>query len=141
MVGPSLSSSDIDLAQDAFPEQGFLDTEDLGTNSVRFDMARTLARYSDQDVVPGDSLVVDIAAVREGGELVGDVLMHYNLQANPLFDPYRTSGLPSQGTVVGVPASNGRYFPANRFAFDLPDENFLFPGSAALLFLRREEIW
>ncbi len=121
--GPSLYASEVYLGQDAFPAQGHLDLEDLGTNSVRFDMALDVDFFNDNVVDPGDSVVVDVASVRSGAELVGDVLMHYRLRANPVFDPYRTSGLPNQGTVVGELGTI-----EGRFAFDLPDENFLFPG-------------
>jgi hypothetical protein len=126
--GPSLYASEVYLGQDAFPAQGYLNLEDLGTNSVRFDMARDVNFFNDNVIDPGDSVVMDVASVRSGAELVGDVLMHYRLRPNPVFDPYRTSGLPNQGTVTGVPASQGTYTIEGRFAFDLPDENFLFPG-------------
>ena len=79
-------------------------------------MALDVDFFNDNVVDPGDSVVVDVASVRSGAELVGDVLMHYRLRANPVFDLYRTSGLPNQGTVAGELGTI-----EGRFGFDLSD--------------------
>lgn len=115
--GPGLSVEEQDLANDGFPESGFLDRQALGANSVRFDRA-----------AGGDSVVVRCAAVREGSTLTGPPAMHWRLDANPLFDAYRTTGLGPTGVVAGVEVSAGAPGDDSLFAFDLPDSAFLFPG-------------
>ncbi len=128
-IGPGTSARQIDLAQDNFPERGSIDMGDPGTHSVRFDMANTIALPGDNRIDPGDSLVVDISPVRAGADLDGDPQLHYILDANPIFDPYRTAGLPDMGSVVGMPAVGQSGFPTpGKWAFDLPDTGFLFPG-------------
>ena len=51
------------------------------------------------------------------------------MQRNPIFDAGRTSGLPDIGSVLGMPAvsSAGQVVP-DKWAFDLPDTGFFFPG-------------
>jgi hypothetical protein len=127
-IGPGMYAREIDLAQDNFPERQTIDFEDLGSHHVRFDMAKNISNISDLRNDPGDSLVVDIASIRSGADLDGDPELHYILDANPVFDPYRTSGLPAQGSVIGMPAVNNGYVSPDRWAFDLPDTGFLFPG-------------
>ncbi len=126
-IGPAMSASALRLAQDNFPDRGSIDTGDLGSHSVRFDMADHIG--SPERIDPGDSVVVDIVPVRAGADFHGDPELNYILEANPVFDPYRTSGLPDQGSVIGMPAigSSGNPGP-NKWAFDLPDTGFLYPG-------------
>jgi hypothetical protein len=130
--GPGMSSREIDLAQDNFPAIGEVDPVNLGNNSVRFDMANDISFGWDNGVNdPGDSIVVDVVALRAGSDLVDDPVLKFRLKRNPLFDPFRTSiyGPADEGTLVGVPASNGGLpVDPDRWAFDLPDSNFLFPG-------------
>ena len=127
--GPGMSAREIDLAQDNFPERGTMDMGDPGSHSVRFDMARNISLASHLRNDPGDSMVVDIVPVRTGADYDGDPELHYILDRNPVFDPYRSAGLPDQGTVVGWPARTitGAWVPG-KWAFDLPDTGFLFPG-------------
>jgi len=128
-IGPGTSSRQIDLAQDNFPERGSIDMGDPGTHSVRFDMAHTIALPGDNRIDPGDSIVVDISPVRAGADLDGDPQLYYILDANPIFDPYRTAGLPDMGSVIGMPAVGQSGLPTpGKWAFDLPDTGFLFPG-------------
>ena len=128
-AGPFMSAREIDLAQDAFPASGVLDETDPGTNSVRFDMARNIAPAEDSRNDPGDSLVVAIRPARSGAVLAGMPRMYYRVRPNPDFDPYRTAGLPLEGYVEGdsLVLGGGTVDPG-RFAFDLPDTGFLFPG-------------
>jgi len=127
--GPGMSARELDLAQDNFPARGTIDTGDLASHSVRFDMANNISLASALRNDPGDSIVVDISPVRAGADFDGDPVMHYTVDFNSVFDPYRTAGLPAVGSVVGMPAvgSSGSWTPG-KWAFDLPDTGFLFPG-------------
>ncbi|MCK9997493.1 MAG: hypothetical protein KAH56_14555 [Candidatus Krumholzibacteria bacterium] len=128
-IGPGMSSRELDLAQDNFPERGTIDYEDLGSHHVRFDMAANISPAAHMRNDPGDSIVVEIVSVRSGAELDGDPELHYIVDRNPVFDPYRTAGLPAAGSVPGMPAVgiSGNPTPG-KWAFDLPDTGFLFPG-------------
>ena len=126
--GPGMATREIDLANDGFPAVGEIDLGALGDNSIRFDMARDISLPAHQRNDPGDSITMDITPVRSGAALAGAPRLHYRLRANPLFDPYRTAGLPDAGYVEGVPAASGGTVAAGTWAFDLPDTGFLFPG-------------
>ncbi len=128
-LGPGMSAREIDLAQDNFPERGTIDTEDLGSHSVRFDMAHNISTSNHLRNDPGDSIVIHASPLRAGAELDGPPELHYIVKRNPVFDPYRTAGLPALGWVAGMPAVglSGIVTPG-RWAFDLPDTGFLFPG-------------
>ncbi len=123
--GPSMSTDELDLANDNFPAIGELDLENLGLNSVRFDMARNIAPSEDLRNDPGDSLIVQVTAGRAGAELVGPPVMNWVMDPNPIFDAFRTSefGTATSGSVDGVLVEG-----TTDWSFDLPDENFLFPG-------------
>ena len=136
-VGPGLAARVIDLAQDNFPAIGEVDLANLGNNSVRFDMANTSSLPVDQANVPGDSVVLDIVPLRVGAELVGVPQLHWVLRPNPVFDPYRTSsyGAAVSGVAAGYPATTASGPIPGRWAFDLPDSNFLFPGDVLHYFV------
>lgn len=126
IVGPVISTRERWLAQDAFPSSGTIDLADLGANDVPVDMAEDVGPDASPSVTPGDSLVCDVVAGRAGAVLFGPPRLHYLLRANPLFDPYRqhpASGWVDADTVFqfGAPI-------VDRWSFDLPDEDFLFPG-------------
>ncbi len=127
--GPSLTAVVNDLPHDTFPEGGQLDLVNPGNNNIRFDSGTDISAPSDLRNDPGDSVTLSIEPLREGATLVGMPRLHWNLKRNPAFDPYRTSGLPDRGSMDGwqVLDSNGVPLPV-RFAFDLPDTGFLFPG-------------
>ena len=86
---------------------------------------------------PGDTIVADIVPTREGSELTGAPKLHYLLKPNPIFTPaMRTAGLPDQGFVEGMPAvGSGGHIVPGRWAFDLPDTGFLFPGDVLHYYL------
>lgn len=113
---------------DAFPAGG-LDLGDLAANSVRFDMALNTGVRQVGAIVPGDSICVDILPGDPEGSLSALPEMHYRLRANPMFDPYRTSGLPALGYVEAdsVHWGDGTVI-SHRWSFDLPDTGFIFPG-------------
>ena len=124
---------EIDLAQDNFPEQGIMDFGNLGSNHVRFDMARNISQSSHLLNDPGDSIIVSIATLPF--DTSDWPKLNYILQTNPLFDPYRT-GFPSSGSVDGridyiweLPMTFHRY------SFDLPDTGFIFPGDVLHYFI------
>ena len=126
-AGPSLSARRIDLAQDGFPAAGILDQENPANNNVRFDMARNIALVQDMTIIPGDSLLVTISPRRPGAVMAEPPRLFYYLAANPAFDPYRDSGLGNEGYVEGI-RTDPAGVSGGRFAFDLPDSGFFFPG-------------
>ncbi|MFH2053096.1 MAG: FlgD immunoglobulin-like domain containing protein [bacterium] len=127
-TGPLLTAEDADLPQDAFPSIGFIDYGNLGANSIPVDMARNIAPLGSFRVQPGDSIVVTARAVSPGGVIQSPPLMHYHLEANPEFDPYRW--WPTFGTLVADSClgPDGVGLPGDRWCFDVPDEGFMFPG-------------
>ena len=128
-LGPAMYAREMDLAQDNFPERRTIDYEDLGSHHVRFDMANNISLSAHLRNDPGDSIVADIAVIRPGADFTGDPQLHYILDANPIFDPYRSSGLPVMGSVTGQPAVGVGGNPVqDKWAFDLPDTGFLYPG-------------
>jgi hypothetical protein len=137
--GPALVSWERNQAQDAFTESGIIDLNDLSLDNVRFDAALNLmpvGNYPD----PGDSLVVAATPSLPGAVLTSVPRMHYLLQRNPLFDPYRTSGLPDEGDVDGDSAFAAPGVPwQGRFSFDLPDTGFLYPGDVLHYFFVADE--
>ena len=128
-AGPAMSAREIDLAQDNFPAIGTIDYSNLDANSIRFDMAANIALPAELFNDPGDSIIVDVAAVRTGSELNDRPLLCYKLNPNPLFDAVRSSGLPLEGCVYGdtTYSASGTIL-ADRWNFDLPDTGFFFPG-------------
>ena len=134
--GPGMATREIDLANDGFPAIGEVNTADLGSNSIRFDMARNISQQAHLRNDPGDSITIDITPVRTGAVLTEAPRLHYRLKTNPLFDPYRTAGLPAVGSVAGVPAALGGTVTPGRWAFDLPDTGFLFPGDVLHYFVK-----
>ena len=107
-----------DLAQDGFPANGVIDEMDLSNNSIRFDTASSIAYSS---IVPGDSLTVSIAPLRDDASLARPPRMYFALKGNPLYDGLR-SNAPANDYVEGTNTWD------DEWAFDLPDEHFLYPG-------------
>lgn len=132
--GPSIVTNEQLLAQDGFPASGGLDAADLGANSVRFDMARNISSSLITRNDPGDSLVVEVKMVRAGSTLAEAPRLHWRLQPNPVFDAVRSSGWANSGSVACYPAHVGGALLAGRWAVDLPDTGFLFPGDVVHYF-------
>ncbi|MBD3219976.1 T9SS type A sorting domain-containing protein [bacterium] len=134
--GPSISARSIDLANDGFPAIGDVDLDDLSRNSIRFDMARSIAPADDLHNDPGDSVVVTVAVVSSGAELVRMPRMYVAMRANPLFDAHRVlpPNFSQQGDLVtGYVEADSAYGPGgwvqqDRYEFDLPDTGFFYPG-------------
>jgi hypothetical protein len=78
--------------------------------------------------------------VRSGSNLLGMPLLHYKLRRNPLFNPYRTSGLPDEGDVAGrLTYTSSGSLVQNRYNFDLPDTGFLYPGDVLQYYIRADD--
>ncbi len=137
---PSIFAYAADLAQGNFPTSGIINPLDLGSHSVRFDAARNISLPEELLNTPGDSLTFSAAPYREGAVLGGRPKGYYKLFANPLFDPYRTSGLPNGGWVEcdSIYNASGSVV-TDRWAFDLPDEGFFFPGDVIHYFYEMQE--
>jgi len=126
--GPGFSSRELDMAQDNFPARGSFDMGDLGSHSVRFDSANNISLAAHLRNDPGDTMVVDVVPVRAGAGLDGPPVMHYTVNRNAIFDPFRGPE-PAIGTTLGMPAVGISGSPTpGKWAFDLPDTGFLFPG-------------
>jgi hypothetical protein len=133
--GPGTSFREIDIANDNFPAIGEVDLANLGNNDVRFDMANSSSLAADLVNIAGDSIVFDITPVRAGADFVSNPQIHVMMKANPLFDDYRVlpAGFTQTGDIIegmaeGVPAENAAGPVAGKWAFDLPDEDFMYPG-------------
>jgi len=128
--GPTVSTREIDIAQDNFPEIGEVDYANLGRNHVRFDMARNISLAAHLRNDPGDSIFCDVQPVRTGAVLNDLPKMYYKISPgrNPdLFAAYRT--IPLQGWIYGDTTYTGGSTPiSDRYNFDLPDSSSLFPG-------------
>jgi hypothetical protein len=126
--GPVLAAYVPDLPHDAFPDQGLVDLDNLGTNHVRFDSGVNTA-FDEWSVPdrndPGDSVVIRVTSTDPDAEPAGAPRMHWRLQRNPTFDPYRSAGLPDEGSIEGWQTASSY---GSSWAFDLPDTGFLFPG-------------
>lgn len=126
LQGPSLSVREAELAHDAFPSVGLVDSSNMAAASVRFDMADLDPHFS-SGTIHGDSLALSAVTVRAGAVMADPPRLHYRLKRNPVFDGVRTSGLPDLGSVACAPMLNP--LPVEgRWTADLPDEGFLFPG-------------
>ncbi len=140
VIGPGLATRELEQAQDNFPAIGQVDYANLGNNSVRFDMANNISLATHLRNDPGDSVVFDCVVTRIGAALTGNPVMHYALNPNPLFNAYRSSGLPNVGTVECDSAKNNvGIVVANRFFADLPDEGFFFPGDVLHYFFEASD--
>ncbi len=136
--GPSMSTRELELAQDNFPAVDAIDFNNPASMHVRFDMANNISPMGHQRNDPGDSITINVVAARTGASLVGLPQMHYTMQSNSLFDEYRTA--PTSGMVLGVPVINSYGLPIpDKFAFDLPDTGLLFPGDVLHYYFRAED--
>ncbi|MFO7581993.1 FlgD immunoglobulin-like domain containing protein [Guyparkeria sp.] len=132
--GPVMTTSEVMLAQDNFPESGVLDLLELWSNGVRFDRAENTATPPLN--VPGDQLQVTITP-SPGAELLEwfPPQLHWKMKANPMFDMYRASEYWTDREGVAYGWSLG----GDTYAFDLPDTAFLYPGDVIHYYFEAEE--
>jgi len=135
-AGPGMSTREIDIAQDNFPEIGTIDY----ANRTLFDQARNISPPADLRCDPGDSILCDVRPIRAGSVLNDLPKLYYKLDPNPLFDPHRTAGLPLSGWVWGDSTftATGAWI-ADRYNFDLPDTGFFFPGDVIHYFIEGQD--
>ncbi|MCK4415319.1 MAG: DUF11 domain-containing protein [Candidatus Eisenbacteria sp.] len=136
--GPSLIAREIDLAQDAFPENGSIDYAVPENNWVRFDMARTL-EYSSMDYRAGDSLLVRVA-YSSGALWTAE--LRYVLSPNSLYNDVRVlppGAVDLGATIEGSVTCQASGDPSVWFA-DLPDSNLLFPGDVVHYYFAAQDI-
>ncbi|MFH1842384.1 MAG: FlgD immunoglobulin-like domain containing protein [bacterium] len=144
--GPAISTREIDIAQDDFPENGELNCADPCGMNVRFDMARDISLQNEPYIQPGDSIIFDIVALRTGTELAAMPELCYRLDPNPLFDFCRTA-IPAgdgntsyRGNTPGdsarITGPDGGDAVPDRFCFDLPDSGFFYPGDQIHYYIR-----
>lgn len=151
-AGPSITTRDLDVAQDNFPESGELNYSDLCANSVRFDMANSISPTADLYNNPGDTIFFDIVPIRAGSTLVMPPKMVVKMKANRLFESCRVlpDGFTStpidanwaliEGEVDGLETfTAGGAQVQDRFNFDLPDEYFFYPGDVIHYYIQAED--
>lgn len=131
---------------------------DMGLNDIRFDMAKNISEPDHRWNDPGDSIVVSIASVCGGSSVVTSYVggatpptLYFVIKLNPAFDmsvrlpvgPFTVNsgttgelvgGITSntggvmEGFVVGDHAVADGETSADKWMFDLPDLDFLYPG-------------
>ncbi len=120
--GPEILLHPANLFADAFVESGVIDPLDPAANSCRLDISTDVFMYAGNTVADhGDSLIATVTA-RPGGALTGNPVLHWVLHPNPDYDLVRGA---LRGSVTGFQVI-GPY--VDRFAFDLPDTGFFYPG-------------
>ncbi len=128
--GPEILVNEIDLFGDSFPEKGALDPVNLEENWCRVD--RSDADYQTVSTL-GDSLIAQVTPLRQGATVPVPPTMHWVMACNPTFDPVRPTAPEAQGILRGMVNgsvavnSSGTPLP-NKWAFDLPDSGWFFPG-------------
>ncbi len=133
--GPGMTTNELRIANDNFPEVDAINFLDLGSMHVRFDAAQNISPPAHLRNDPGDSTVIDIVPVRTGASLAGSPELHYVIDANPVFDAFRSA--PNAGISLGMPADPGTGIPDPvKWAFDLPDTGLLFPGDVLHYYIR-----
>ncbi len=125
--GPEILVSEKTSFMDAFPEQGELNPDDLVSNWCRMDSALDLDN-DDLRFAPGDSLVAMITPLRPGANGVGAPELHWVLACNPHFNTVRPTAPGSDNILRGMALGSETYSGSTKWAFDLPDTGWFFPG-------------
>ena len=145
--GPTLATREIDLFGDSFAGSGLADVSTQAARDLldcRVDMNRSVSPAS-VPIRSGDSLMVDVTSVIPGVGItdpVDQITLHYSLNLNPFFEAEIRPNAPttslgtglygwdeSEGSVPAAQSTTTAGVPvANRYYFDLPDENFMYPG-------------
>jgi hypothetical protein len=158
LSGPVFATRTIDLFQDSFAQSGATDVSTAlarDTHDVRLDMARDV-NTGNVFNVPGDSIIFDVTSVIPGVAItdsINQIAMHYSLNMNPTFEAAIRGNAPvtdagaglygwdqSEGVVQASQAftSTGAAL-GDRYAFDLPDVNFMYPGDVLEYYIRAED--
>lgn len=99
--GPAIVSQRVSRFQDSFPNSGTIDTSgDLADLSIRLDGGRDIIRTTGLNNLAADSMTITVTSVRPGTDLAAAPIMHWVLDANPLFDGVRV--LPGGASVIGT---------------------------------------
>ena len=93
-----LGADDADLFQDGFPATDIYDPQNLASMAIRLDSASDIAG-SGSSIATGDSMVVQMDW-RDGTLATGLPVLHWLLEANPVFDSVRS--LPVGSTQDGT---------------------------------------
>lgn len=146
--GPVISARAADLFQDSFAQSGgtsVASSQDRDALDVRVDMARNVNSADLGPNEPGDSMIVDVTSVIPGvaiSDSLNQIRLHYSLNMNPVFEgavrgnaPVTESGTgrfgwdQHEGVVLASQSySSGGKAVGDRYFFDLPDADFMYPG-------------
>jgi len=144
--GPAISGFVIDMFNDGWPSASQIDYADLAKNSVRIDMAMSIAPATDLWNDPGDSMVLMVLPVRTGSHLNSKPTLNVVMKTNPLFNSVRV--LPAGFTQIGnriTGAVSGALVKVNgvtqkdKYCWDLPDSSFFYPGDALHYFIKAQD--
>lgn len=146
VAGPTFATRTIDIMGDSFANSGQADvTTQAGRDALdcRIDMNRSVS--SGAGNIMGDSMIVDVQSVIPGVAITDpatQITMVYSLSMNPVFEaairgaaPVTSAGTgrfgwdQSEGTVGAQQSTTSAGAPiANRWFFDAPDADFMYPG-------------
>ena len=137
--GPAITTRELEMAQDNFPDIGVIDYAVLANNSIRFDMANDILGDTYAAIQPGDSITYNVTAVRPGAVLNSRPELHWVMKANPLFGPAERTAV-AANPVLGdtVFTTTGVVVP-DRYGFDLPDAGFFFPGDVIHYYIKAQD--
>ena len=151
IAGPIIVARDVELFGDSFASSGLADVSTQAARDLldcRIDMNLSIGTaysWSDGIIRSGDSLVVRVQSRIPGvgiGDPANQIRLHYSLNLNPTFEAALRGNAPVTATGGGlhgwdqhegvlsaaqVTTSSGAVV-ADAYWFDLPDENFLYPG-------------
>jgi len=156
--GPIFASRTIDLFNDGFATNGATNLSDQSNrdqHDIRIDMARDV----NSGIVlnePGDSIIVDVRSVIPGvaiSDSLNQIQIHYSLNMNPVFEAAIRGNAPvtdpnagmfgwdqSEGSFAANQSTVSTGIPiADRYFFDLPDEDFLYPGDILEYYIEAED--
>jgi hypothetical protein len=162
--GPVFATRAIDLFQDSFAQSGATDVSDSLTgpvtflrdqHDVRIDMARD-ANTGIVNNVPGDSIIFDVNSVIPGVAItdsINQITMHYSLNMNPTFESSIRPNAPVTDAAAGMfgwdqhegvvnasqAITSAGAAIADRYFFDLPDVDFMYPGDVLEYYIRAED--
>ena len=144
IAGPGITAREIDMFNDGWPTISEIDYVTLANNSVRIDMANNIAPRLNLMNDPGDSMVMTVAPVRSGSTMPNPPEMIFRMKKNPLYVGVTRTipvGLVEtathiDGSVAALPIYINGVLQINRWCWDLPDENFFFPGDQFHYFIK-----